>query len=272
VSRLRNHTCWRGVTLALVFMMTAPFESGSSAAGSSLNDTRIVLLDPVTASGLAPGYRIVRTVRRDRCGRGVEDVSDSLFTCGVSAHRQAGPCWPMPQRVRGSHRTAVCLQFPWSKRLVKVEVDQRLVPRRTGAAGGAYPWGVALTDGVECVVFGGAVGSFHGRLEFYNCPHTRLNALSPLSRGQQPWTARTVRFRSHYTHPRKGPTSAISIAYYAADNSEAAARTLPFTGPAIDLGDAAPVGILCVLVGVALTAATKRPVDYGYRARRPNAR
>jgi hypothetical protein len=75
--------------------------------------------------------------------------------------------------------------------------------------------------GVNCVVLGGAVGSFHGRLEFYTCPHTKLNALSPLDRTSQPWTAQTVRFQRRWAHPTSGPTSLISIAYYPSDHIDA---------------------------------------------------
>jgi hypothetical protein len=251
--------CW-GLSAALVLgaiIGSGTLLSAASAKAQPARTTRIQLVDPVTRTGLATGYRIVRTVHHSHCIRGVSDVSGSLYTCGLT-NENAGPCWPSAHLRQSSQAAAICLPHPWSKGVVRVEVDRPLA-RHHESIDLAHPWGFTLDTGVHCVVFGGAVGSFHGKLEFYDCPrrHYKLNALSPLHRTSPPWTADTVRFDRNYAHAKPGPTTAISITYYPTDHLRATPTSLAFTGPAMDIGAAELSGLACVLLGTILLAARR---------------
>jgi hypothetical protein len=214
------NTTWRSIRFGAVLAGIAAglallVPVGSVSAQPSSERTRIVVVDPVTAAGIAPGYQVVDTVHHSVCKRGVADISESLFTCWITQERSTGPCWAAPRPTGSGQASALCLRYPWGNKLIRVDVTRPLRPHAGTTTTNGPPWGLRFMGGMYCDVFGGAVGSFHGSPEFYACPHTRINALIPLDRTRALWTARTVRFGPNYSNPRKGRTREVSVAYFA---------------------------------------------------------
>jgi hypothetical protein len=92
----------------------------------------------------------------------------------------------------------------------------------------------------------------------YDCSrhHDKVDSLYPLHRTRQPWTAQTVRFTRNYTHPRRGPTEALSIAYYPTDVRNDVPATVPFTGPVVDIGSATLCAVALLLLGTVILSTT----------------
>jgi hypothetical protein len=194
-----------GVVLVLAVLATAtvpiaaqPATAFGTNAQATTTRTAEHVVDPVTATGIASGFRVISRVRGD-CWTS-SDVIAGAHRC-ISHNLIHDPCWFDPAAT-GRH-IAVCPVSPSSRRLVKLHSRTRLPRFRTGPIHRAAPWGVTLANGWQCVFADGARDLYRGKTVNLSCGrhpgrhYVYLGGIyGPLHRSQQPWTASVAKFDS----------------------------------------------------------------------------
>lgn len=260
VSASRRSTLRRmEASLCGIVLFAATFAPGLAAAGSAPSVTPIHVVRPVTASGLAPGYRVVE-VRHGSCLQPSDGESSSdevlgrVYRCGYNHHvAEADPCWRDPRDQR--HRVAVCPRSPWSHDLLEIEVARPLRLPKAHPITYDMPWALTLATGQRCIFDNGATSYFHHRRIDYACSPTGLTGvLHGLDRTQQPWTAATVTYRSHAGGYRFVEKRSITDVWYGDGGRSPAPGELPFTGSS-GTDVLASLGVVCLLTGAALCGA-----------------
>jgi hypothetical protein len=211
--------------VAAIAVSTGPLSNataGTKAATNQVTSTTTQLVDPVTATGIGPGFHVVQR-RHGDCWTGSEAV-DGTHRCmyGVGrAEEIADPCWADP----GGHqdRDVVCPVNPWSKRLILIRSKHRVRHIRSHPTQPAVPWGLTLANGWRCTLFEGAHDSFRGRVVDWSCGFVRAGhyhyqggVLRHLDRKQQPWTCALAIYHRHRNHYTSGGTVEITKAWYGA--------------------------------------------------------
>ncbi len=176
--------------------------------------TLLISRRPVTSSGhLAPGYRITRRLNGASCSGGSEAFG-AAYRCFTPGSEIFDPCWRFA--TQAPTVAVLCLNDPFSKDVTALTVRGTLEPIRDGSVpfGGAYPWGLRLSNGLTCVISQGAHDQYKGRVVDYYCGTfpAGVEVLRGLHRSGAFWTADTVRWVNHeYV---LGPTLRITAAYY----------------------------------------------------------
>jgi hypothetical protein len=144
--------------------------------------TWVHYVSPTDASGgLKRGYHVTAT-HRGYCWT-VSEQNPGLFRCFWRNQIQ-DPCW-----AESGHVTVVCLDRPWSHRLMRLHLTRRLpkpMPDRSGL------WGLTMASGRNCQFAAGTRSWFHGHPVNYLCPR-RWVLLGFPDRRDSTWRIRTAR-------------------------------------------------------------------------------
>ena len=183
----------------------------ASPMSGSHEHTQAQVVDPVTRTGLARGYHVVRTdrIRGDvDCTSGSETAVGDVYRCYDPKLGAQDPCWLDPADT--SRHPAVCPTAPWSRRLIREHVEDRLAHlKRRKIDRRREPWGLQLGNGKRAVIFEGAHDTYRGRAVDYAIGYLKDGryhywggVLRGLHRRTEPWSADVVRYHrkgNHYT-------------------------------------------------------------------------
>lgn len=164
---------------------------------------------PVTSTGaVRPGLTVKATLGGATCTAASEAVGAG-YRC-FADHGVYDPCWA--ETTNPSRPSVLCLLAPWARKVTRLLSAQPLEPLPPGDPGfDAFPWGLTLADGNQCVLAQGAHDQFNGRVVDYTCDR-RVYVLRGLDRRQALWRAQTA--RNTGTGYSRGPTVTITRAWY----------------------------------------------------------
>ncbi len=191
------------------------------------------IVSPVTATGLAPGYRVTHVVAGE-CLDGLpgsESIAGAVYRC-FAGNFIEDPCWRDPRAA--DRKDVVCLLEPWQHSLTEIRLSAPLAPARESLAlSRSDPWGIELADGRRCLLLQGAHDTLGppatGRVLSWSC-NQKTAVLEGLHQSEQPWTADTAIYVSTPPYTKAGPLRVpIAVAWYGVDGPAALAG-LPFTG------------------------------------------
>lgn len=183
---------------------------GFASCASASAATRVVYVAPVNASGdQVEGLTVARTVQ-GHCGPGSDSVPGPTYRCSFGDFIE-DPCWA-DAAVAGS---VLCMAKPWSKMVVRIDVNElepstSPVPRSL-----SFPWGVELTTGEKCFAFQGAHDSYRGRVVDYGCGaylHSRRVLLRGMRRSRPLWSFDSAWWTGRRYRP--GKRVQVRIAWY----------------------------------------------------------
>jgi hypothetical protein len=177
----------------------------SAPAPAALTATRQVHVSPVGPDGSpVSGYTVTKTASQAGCEPGSEAIGQA-YRC-FAGNFLYDPCWA----VRAGAPTVLCLAFPWSVTVIRLDVGAPLgaIPP---APAPAEPWGVELADGQRCQLLQGAHSAFRGRVIDYLC-NSRLSLLRGLSTTSAVWRAASVVEAAG--KQASGPSEQIKIAWF----------------------------------------------------------
>jgi hypothetical protein len=200
---------------ALGLMVPVAATAGTAASGKG-DRTVVHTVDPVTANGLAAGYRIVRTVKGD-CWAGSNTVAGAQ-RC-LHGNEIMDPCWVYP---RSSHRVVVCPTSPWSKQLIRIRSKERFSHYAAAKPKPQWPLGLKLANGWHCTIGDGARDEVHGQTVNWPCGYTRSGhyhvqggVAGKLDRGHAVWTGHLVIWHAHADRYTSGGQVDVAQAWYA---------------------------------------------------------
>jgi hypothetical protein len=206
---------------AVLMVVTLPIAGHRAAALASSRAAGVThtvkhVVDPVTATGLATGYQIVKRIRGD-CWTGSEAVVGPS-RC-MSHDLIHDPCWFDP--AVSNHHVVVCPVQPSSRHLIRLHSHTRVSRDKGGRIHHAWPWGVTLANGWQCATAEGARDSFRGKVVNWSCGrhpgrHYRYlgGIYGSLHRGHQPWRASFVIWHPKRGHYSNGGTITVSDVWY----------------------------------------------------------
>jgi hypothetical protein len=172
--------------------------------------TQVVVVSPVSNTGiLSKGYRIATTVR-GTCELGSPIASGTLYQCH-SDTRGYALCWALASE---DHRIAVCTDDILGPSLVEVRTTQ-LLQRSHGTIILNLPLMVRLTSGLICSMTPGSPDQFRGHFVRYYCHGSAMELLDSPDIKPPLWTIRTVISSSDQSGYRNGPVVQIKTAWYA---------------------------------------------------------
>src|SRR4051794_27048783 len=135
------------VALAIVgaLALSGVVQASAATQNAAARDrTRVVVVHPVTRSGIARDYRVVTTRLHGQC------VFASVVAAGQSYHCTSGnglydPCWADPTE---KTLAVLCLPYsPFSQRLIRIRMDKRLPQVSSTHTVGGDLWAMVLADG-----------------------------------------------------------------------------------------------------------------------------
>ena len=257
---------WGVATAVVIAAVGLSTGAANSAYGQRRPSPKIVVVTPVTPSGLAPGYTIASThdgvCSDNKTARSW--VAHGLLICSFKRETYVDPCWVEQITRNGTVRSVVCPLRPWSKALIRINLRRPvdyIPPSDSATMHARHPWGIELASGLRCNgTFHGTTSGYHGRFTRYPCPGTRRVALYPFVRSRSVWRTKTVRFthrsRRPFGDPRPDSISAVYVAR--AGNPQVVDTQLPFTGPHWPLSLIALIGVVALWAGGALQRTTMR--------------
>jgi hypothetical protein len=173
--------------------------------------TAVEYVAPVNSSGiLAGGYNVSQTAS-GTCGPGSDSVSAAVYRCFYGNY-VADPCWATKSDGVPTN-SVLCLENPWSTSVVEVKT-KGLLSSNAGPTNLSYPWGVKLTNGLECLAVQGAHGNYQGQDINYSCGTYGLELLGMADRSGAMWSFQSVNFSG--TTFVAGPTVEVQTAWFAA--------------------------------------------------------
>jgi hypothetical protein len=185
-----------------------------AATGSAApTPTKVVYVAPVEASGKALASDIVLVSTKGTCEPGSDSVPGPVYRCVNDDNSALDPCWAanIPDE---HHRAVLCMPWPWSRIVVQVDSTTPLpastqsVPHST-----AFPWGVRLANGENCLAAQGARRAYRGRVVDYFCGSTfHLVLLRGLHQATQPWTFDSAIWNGTSYTP--GPVETVRVAWF----------------------------------------------------------
>jgi hypothetical protein len=206
----RQRTPFPALMMLALTAATLAACGSAPARPAALTATRQVHVSPVGADGRpVSGYRITKTASHAGCEPGSEAIGQA-YRC-VAGNFLYDPCWAE----RADTPTVLCLPFPWSVTVIRLDVDAPLtaIPAATGTS---EPWGLELAGGQRCVLLQGAHSLFGDRVIDYYC-NSRLSLLRGLTRGAAVWSAASV--TDIAGKQARGPAEKIKIAWYGSPDS-----------------------------------------------------
>jgi hypothetical protein len=227
----------RLVSLAAIAVLAGPLTSASGLAQRAPGQAAATVthrVDPVTATGIAPGFRVVQRHHGD-CWTGSEAV-DGTHRCmygDTRDERISDPCWADP--ADPTDRDVVCPVNPWSKRLIEIRSKHRLTRFANHPIQRALPWGLTLSNGWRCTLFEGAHDSFRSRVVDWSCGYVRSGhyhyqggVLRHLDQHGRPWTCAIAIYHRHHNHYTSGGTVTITNAWYGITRRSSSGRDVIF--------------------------------------------
>jgi hypothetical protein len=189
--------------LILATLIAASVGVGSAAprAAAGLAPTQVIHVSPVTSKGaLKPDYTISRHVTGGTCEAG-SDETNNAYRCFFGRGRHArviDPCW-----AEADHSEVVCLLAPYSFKVVELDVKTHHGFDNTGFSKrvSSQPWGVQLTNGVQCVFQSGASVVVKGKRVSYGCGHAKYVLAGNVNKHGKVWTIHkaTSSHSGHFT-------------------------------------------------------------------------
>ena len=184
--------------------------------------TRMVDTAPVQPDGQPkPGQAIVDEGTAQSCEAG-SDTAPQAYRC-FSGHFAYDPCWL--DNADPAQDSVLCQEHPWDTKAVLFKV----APGGLGPFLGptqqvdpAFPWGVQLDDGEQCIAVQGTHDSYNGKVVDYSCGNSYHHVLlRSLNRATPQWTYKSAYFNGS-TGYTPGPLEHVAIAWYASTDSGAA--------------------------------------------------
>lgn len=176
--------------LAVVALVAAPATVGQAQprihAGAAR--TTVAHLSPLTAGGrLKAGYSVTHNFSFASCEAGSE-ATGNAYRCfaGKSNHslnHVLDPCW-----VEGNSRYAICDSAPWSFHVTELTVSKGYDNSGRSTKHAKLPWGVQLTNGVQCVFLQGAGATVHGKRVNYACTHSKVVLYGAVNTSKRTWS------------------------------------------------------------------------------------
>jgi hypothetical protein len=180
----------RRVATSTVFvvaaLVAAPVSAGnavSSAAAhpSALAPTTVVHVSPVDSKGnLLAGYTISHDRGGASCEAGSEETGNA-YRCFTSKFVY-DPCW-----VASGRAQVICPAAPWSFKAVRLEVTKGFDNVGYSKRSAITPWGVQLTNGVQCSLIAGASGAVNGKRINYGCQHAKYVLIGNVDKHGKVW-------------------------------------------------------------------------------------
>lgn len=178
--------------LAIVAVIAAPATVGhaQSSAHAGAARTTVAQLSPVTGNGkLKPGYSVTHNFSFASCEAGSE-ATGNTYRCfaGKSNHslnRVLDPCW-----VEGNKHYVVCVASPWSFNVTELTVSKGYDNTGRSTTHAKLPWGVQLTNGVQCGFLQGAGSTIHGKRVNYGCTHSKVVLYGAVNTSKRTWSIR----------------------------------------------------------------------------------
>jgi hypothetical protein len=178
---------------AAISLTPAATSASVPAVARAAAPTSVTQIRPVDSNGReVSGYTIAHQRKHARCIAGSE-ATGSAYRC-FSGNVVLDPCWAQKPA-----RFAVCLSEPWGFRLVQLKVTKgyhgKLSKHRS------QPWGLQLTNGVQCEFAQGASGAVAGKRINYFCAHSKTVLYGNVDKHSKVWRIRSARSRSggHFT-------------------------------------------------------------------------
>jgi hypothetical protein len=194
-----------------VLVLGAVLAMALAACSSASAATQVVYAAPVNASGdQVEGLTVARTVQ-GHCEAGSDSVPGPTYRCFFGNFIE-DPCWA-DAAVAGS---VLCMAQPWSKTVVRIDVNELEPSPSPVPKSLSYPWGVELTTGEKCIAFQGAHDSYRGRVVDYGCDGAYLHSGRVLLRGMHRsrplWSFDSAWWTGRRYQPRKRVQ--VRIAWY----------------------------------------------------------
>jgi hypothetical protein len=169
--------------------------------------TVVTHVSPVSSHGnLLSGYSITGRHNHAKCSAG-SDTTHNTYRC-FAGNGVFDPCW-----VQSTKSLVVCLSAPWSFRLVQLKVKHYSNSGRTTKSS-RTPWGVQLTNGVQCELADGATTLIAGKRLNYFCSHEKYVLYGGVSTSSRTWTIRRAKPKGHHGHYRKAGRVSLSKAWF----------------------------------------------------------
>jgi hypothetical protein len=182
--------------LVFAAVIAAPIGVGHAAStvpvpASKPAPTTVVHISPVNRKGdLLPGYSISHDRSGAKCESGSEETGDA-YRC-FAGNRFYDPCW-----VASGRTQVICLPAPWSFTAVRLEVTKGYDNAGRSTKTASIPWGVQLTDGVQCALLSGATSTVKGKRVNYACAHVKYVLIGNVDKVHKVWSVRKAKPAGH---------------------------------------------------------------------------
>ena len=229
------------------------------SASAATSPTAVRFTSPVTATGLAPGYRVTKTQSAE-CEDGSDSIAGAIYRC-FAGSAVYDPCWRDPRAADG--KDVVCLLRPGETSLTELTPTAPVAVRPATLEVDRFePWGIELADGHKCLLAQGAHDTVgppqNGFVVDWLCGGT-LALLRGLHETRQPWTADEAIYSRDISSARFGPKRVpIAAVWYGVDGPASLAKlpALPFTG--FPVWPPLAIGAVLVGTGAAVVAGSRR--------------
>jgi hypothetical protein len=179
-----------------------------AARPAALGPTVVTHVSPVSSHGdLLSGYSITKRHNHAKCSAG-SDTTHNTYRC-FAGNGVYDPCW-----VQSTKSLVVCLDAPWSFRLVQLKVKHYSNSGRTTTSS-KTPWGLQLANGVQCGLATGATTLIAGKRLSYFCAHVKYVLYGGVDRSGRVWTIRKATPKGHHGHYRKAGRVRLTKAWFA---------------------------------------------------------